>query len=150
MAGFLRRCLEWFNIVLWTFRTERNLAVLVRACNKCGMFPGNFTKKSISVLYDHSICEQDVLMLDDSMQKNSTNHPYQALHSRTFDPMKTAKKDDNYLNSVLLLVLDKFRFHRQDMMSFVEANWQVTQVQEPFGKLAAYWGTMDASDEAFI
>ncbi|KAL3679128.1 hypothetical protein R1sor_022084 [Riccia sorocarpa] len=32
MAGFLRRCLEWFNVILWTSRTERNLAVIVRAC----------------------------------------------------------------------------------------------------------------------
>ncbi|KAL3691283.1 hypothetical protein R1sor_004934 [Riccia sorocarpa] len=88
--------------------------------------------KSIAVLYDHSICDRDVLLLDDSVQKNSTNHPYQALHPRTFDPMKTAKKDDNYLNSVLLPVLDKLRFHRGDMMSFVEANWQAVQAQEPF------------------
>ncbi|KAL3697826.1 hypothetical protein R1sor_011902 [Riccia sorocarpa] len=64
--------------------------------------------------------------------------------------MKTAKKDDNYLNSVLLPFLDKLRFHREDVMSFVKANWQAAQAQEPFGKLAAYWGTMDARDEAFI
>ncbi|KAL3687145.1 hypothetical protein R1sor_013454 [Riccia sorocarpa] len=164
MAGFLRRCLEWFNVVLWTSCTERNLAVIVRACNKRGLFTENFQKEtarehhkdgvlccnSISVLYDHSICERDVLMLDDSVQKNSTNHPYQALHPRTFDSMKTAKKDDNYLNSVVLPVLDKFRFHRHDVMSFVEANWQAAQAQEPFGKLAAFWRTMDACDEAFI
>ncbi|KAL3685289.1 hypothetical protein R1sor_003311 [Riccia sorocarpa] len=103
-----------------------------------------------SVLYDHSICEHDVLILDNSVQKNSTNHPSQALHPHTFDHMKTAKKDDNYLNSVLLHVLDKFRFHRQDVMSFVEANWQAAQAQEPFGKITTYWGTMDARDEAFI
>ncbi|KAL3684489.1 hypothetical protein R1sor_002511 [Riccia sorocarpa] len=169
---------KWFNVILWTSRTERNLAVIVRACNKRGMFPRNFQReikhswsqtqcmsfqtarehhkdgvlrcKSISVLYDHSICERDVLMLDDSVQKNSTNHPYQALHPHTFDPMKTAKKDDNYLNSVLLPVLDKFKFHRQDVMSFVEANWQTAQSQETFGKSAAYWGTIDARDETFI
>ncbi|KAL3679947.1 hypothetical protein R1sor_022903 [Riccia sorocarpa] len=178
MAGFLRHCLEWFNVILWTSRTERNLAVLVRACNKRGLFPGNFQKeikhswsqpqcvsfqtarehhkdgvlrcKSISVLYDHSICERDVLLLDDSVLKNCTNHPYQALHPRTFDPMKTAKKDDNYLSSVLLPVLDKLRFHREDVTSFVEANWQAAQAQEPFGKLAAYWRTIDARDEAFL
>ncbi|KAL3697635.1 hypothetical protein R1sor_011711 [Riccia sorocarpa] len=178
MAGFLRRCLEWFHVILWTSRTERNLAVLVRACTKRGLFPGNFQKeikhswsqpqcesfqtarenhkdgvlrcKSMSVLYDHSICERDVLLLDDSVQKNSTNHPYQALHPRTFDPMKTAKKDDNYLSSVLLPVLDKLRFHQEDVTSFVEANWQAPQAQEPFGKLAAYWGTIDARDKAFI
>ncbi|KAL3679926.1 hypothetical protein R1sor_022882 [Riccia sorocarpa] len=92
----------------------------------------------------------DVFILDDSVQKNLTNHIYQALHPRTFDRMKTAKKDDNYLNSVLLLVLDEFRFHRHDMMSFVEANWQPAQAQEPFGKMTAYWGTMDTRDEAFI
>ncbi|KAL3676875.1 hypothetical protein R1sor_026823 [Riccia sorocarpa] len=166
MAGFLRRCLEWFNVILWTSRTERNPAVLVRACNKRGLFLGNFQKecvsfqtarehhkdgvlrcKSISVLYDHSICERDVLLLDDSVQKN---HPYQALHPRTFDPMKTVKKDDNYLSSVLLPVLDKLRFHREDVTSFVEANWQAAQAQEPFGKLVAYWGTINARDEAFF
>ncbi|KAL3702073.1 hypothetical protein R1sor_020095 [Riccia sorocarpa] len=178
MAGFLCRCVEWFNVILWTSRTERNLVVIVRVCNKRGLFPGNFQKeikhswsqtqcvsfqtarehhkdgvlrcKSIFVLYDHSICERHVLLLDDSVQKNSTNHPYQALHPRTFDPMKTAKKDDNYLNFVQLPVLNKLRFHREDMMSFVEANWQAAQAQEPFGKLTAYWGTMDARDEAFI
>ncbi|KAL3687983.1 hypothetical protein R1sor_014292 [Riccia sorocarpa] len=42
------------------------------------------------------------------------------------------------------------RFCQQDVMSFVEANWQVAQSQEPFGKLAAYWGTMDSCDEAFL
>ncbi|KAL3701297.1 hypothetical protein R1sor_019319 [Riccia sorocarpa] len=73
-----------------------------------------------------------------------------ALHPRTFDLMKTAKKDDNYLNSMLLPVLDKLRFHREDMMSFVEANRQAAQAPEPFGKLEAYWGTMDARDETFI
>ncbi|KAL3685976.1 hypothetical protein R1sor_003998 [Riccia sorocarpa] len=118
MAGFLRRCLQWFNVILWTSRTERNMAVLVRACNKRGLFPGNFQKE--------------------------------ALHPRTFDPMKTAKKDDNYLSSVLLPVLDKLRFHREDVTSFVEVNWQAAQAQEPFGKLAAYWGTIDARDEAFL
>ncbi|KAL3679716.1 hypothetical protein R1sor_022672 [Riccia sorocarpa] len=149
MAGFLRRCLEWFNVILWTSRTERNLAVLVRACTKRGMFPGNF-QNDHGCTIDHSICERDVLLLDDSVQKNSTNHPYQALHPRTFDPMKTAKKDDNYLSSVLLPVLDKLRFHREDVTSFVEANWQAVQAQEPFGKLAAYWGTIDARDDAFL
>ncbi|KAL3679705.1 hypothetical protein R1sor_022661 [Riccia sorocarpa] len=88
MAGFLCRCLEWFNVVLWTSHTERNLTVLVRACNKRGLFPGNFTKE--------------------------------------------------------------FRFHREDVMSFVEANWQAAQAQDPFEKLAAYWGTMDVRNEAFI
>ncbi|KAL3678310.1 hypothetical protein R1sor_021266 [Riccia sorocarpa] len=51
--------------------------------------------------------------------------------------MKTAKKDDNYLSSVLLPVLDKLRFHREYVRSFVEANWQAAQAQEPFEKLTA-------------
>ncbi|KAL3677006.1 hypothetical protein R1sor_026954 [Riccia sorocarpa] len=164
MAGFLRRYQEWFNVILWTSRTERTLAIIVRACNKRDLFPGDFAKElepdvvyrlptvrehhrdgflrfeSIRVMYNHNIHEfKDVLILDDLVQKNSSNHPYQAVHPRSFDPMKTAKKDDNYLHSVLLTVLNKFRFHRQDVMSFVEANWDATQAQEPFSSLAVHW-----------
>ncbi|KAL3677070.1 hypothetical protein R1sor_027018 [Riccia sorocarpa] len=56
-----------------------------------------------------------------------------------YDPMKTTKKDDNYLHSVLLPVLEKFRFHLHDVMSFVDANWEPAQAKEPISSLAVYW-----------
>ncbi|KAL3695617.1 hypothetical protein R1sor_009693 [Riccia sorocarpa] len=68
--------------------------------------------KSVQVLYDFGICTKDVIIIDDSVQKNSPNHPFQAVHPRPFDPFQTAKKDENYLTKVLQPFLDKFRGHR--------------------------------------
>ncbi|KAL3700145.1 hypothetical protein R1sor_018167 [Riccia sorocarpa] len=78
--------------------------------------------KSVQVLYDFGICTKDVIIIDDSVQKNLPNHPFQAVHPRPFDPFKTAKKDENYLSMVLQPFLDKFRGHRGDGISYVQAN----------------------------
>ncbi|KAL3700849.1 hypothetical protein R1sor_018871 [Riccia sorocarpa] len=73
----------------------------------------NFLRcKSVQVLYDFGICTKDVIIIDDTVQKNSPNHPFQAVHPRPFDPFKTAKKDENYLSTVLQPFLDKFRGHK--------------------------------------
>ncbi|KAL3677213.1 hypothetical protein R1sor_027161 [Riccia sorocarpa] len=68
------------------------------------------------------------------------------------DMMKKVRQSEQGLplRNVLLHVLDKLRFHRQDVRSFVEANWQTAQAQEPSGRLAGYWGNLDARDEEFL
>ncbi|KAL3698600.1 hypothetical protein R1sor_012676 [Riccia sorocarpa] len=68
------------------------------------------------------------------------------------DMMKKVRQSEQGLplRNVLLPVLDKLRFHRHDVRSFVEANWQTAQAQEPFGRLAGYWGNLEASDEEFL
>ncbi|KAL3701351.1 hypothetical protein R1sor_019373 [Riccia sorocarpa] len=106
--------------------------------------------KSVHVLYDNGICTKDVIIIDDSVQKNSPNHPFQAVHPRPFDPFKTAKKDENYLTKVLQPFLDKFRGHWGDGISYVEANWQQVQGQDPIACLANYWAPMDERDEYFL
>ncbi|KAL3697284.1 hypothetical protein R1sor_011360 [Riccia sorocarpa] len=106
--------------------------------------------KSVQVLYDNGICTKDVIIIDDSVQKNSPNHPFQAVHPRPFDPFQTAKKDENYLTKVLQPFLDKFMGHSGDGISYVEANWQQAQAQDPIACLANYWAPMDERDEDLI
>ncbi|KAL3681684.1 hypothetical protein R1sor_024640 [Riccia sorocarpa] len=106
--------------------------------------------KSVQVLYDNGICTKDVIIIDDSVQKNSPNHPFHAVHPRPFDPFQTAKKDENYLTKVLQPFLDKFRGHRGDGISYVEAKWQQAQAQDPIACLANYWAPMDERDEDFL
>ncbi|KAL3689407.1 hypothetical protein R1sor_015716 [Riccia sorocarpa] len=106
--------------------------------------------KSVHVLYDFGICTKDVIIIDDTVQKNSPNHPFQAVHPHPFDPFKTAKKDENYLNMVLQPFLDKFRGHKGDGISYVQANWQAAQAQDPIASLVGYWAPMDERDEDFL
>ncbi|KAL3683232.1 hypothetical protein R1sor_001254 [Riccia sorocarpa] len=106
--------------------------------------------KSVQVLYDFGICTKDVIIIDDTVQKNSPNHPFQAVHSRPFDPFKTAKKDENYLSLVLQPFLDKFRGHKGDGISYVQANWQAAQAQDPIASLAEYSAPMDERVEDFL
>ncbi|KAL3681291.1 hypothetical protein R1sor_024247 [Riccia sorocarpa] len=106
--------------------------------------------KSVHVLYDFGICTKDVIIIDDTVQKNSPNHPFQAVHPRPFDPFKTAKKDENYLSTVLQPFLDKFRGHKGDGISYVQANWQAAQAQDPIVSLAGYWAPLDERDEEFL
>ncbi|KAL3701308.1 hypothetical protein R1sor_019330 [Riccia sorocarpa] len=80
--------------------------------------------KSVHVLYDFGICTKDVIIIDDSVQKNSPNHPFQAVHPRPFDPFQTAKKDEHYLTKA--------------------------QAQDPIACLANYWAPMDERDEDFL
>ncbi|KAL3701894.1 hypothetical protein R1sor_019916 [Riccia sorocarpa] len=63
---------------------------------------------------------------------------------------ETAKKDENYLTKVLQPFLDKFRGHRGDGLSYVEANWQQAQAQDPIACLANYWTPIDEWDEDFL
>ncbi|KAL3693404.1 hypothetical protein R1sor_007055 [Riccia sorocarpa] len=187
LGGFLRRCMEWFNVILWTSRQDRNMAVILKKCDQMGFFPSELKKKasipeltvalahcwsqeqctayqivkeqhkdgfllckSVQVLYDFGICTKDVIIIDDTVQKNSPNHPFQAVHPRPFDPFKTAKKDENYLGMVLQPFLDKFRGHKGDGISYVQANWQAAQAQDPIASLAGYWAPMDERDEDFL
>ncbi|KAL3697697.1 hypothetical protein R1sor_011773 [Riccia sorocarpa] len=106
--------------------------------------------KSVQLLYDNGICTKDVIIIDDSVRKNSPNHPFHAVHPRPFDPFQTAKKDENYLTKVLQPFLDKFRGHRGDGLSYVEANWQQAQAQDPIACLANYWAPIDERDEDFL
>ncbi|KAL3693880.1 hypothetical protein R1sor_007531 [Riccia sorocarpa] len=99
--------------------------------------------KSVHVLYDFGICTKDVIIIDDTVQKNSPNHPFQTVHPRLFDPFKTAKKDENYLSMVLQPSLDKFRGHKGDGISYMQANWKAAQSQDPIVSLAGYWAPMD-------
>ncbi|KAL3689470.1 hypothetical protein R1sor_015779 [Riccia sorocarpa] len=46
MAGFLRRCMEWFNVIIWTSRQERNLAVILKKCHMMGFLPTDFKRKA--------------------------------------------------------------------------------------------------------
>ncbi|KAL3694425.1 hypothetical protein R1sor_008076 [Riccia sorocarpa] len=179
MAGFLRRCMEWFNVIIWTSRHDRNLVVIIKKCDALGFFPTDFKRKanrtqlesenctayqtareqhkdgflrckSVQVLYDFGICTKDVIIIDDSVQKNTPNHPFQAVHPRPFDPFQNAKKDENYLTKMLQPFLDKFRGHRGDGISYVKANWDQAQAQDPIACLANYWTPMDERDEDFL
>ncbi|KAL3701024.1 hypothetical protein R1sor_019046 [Riccia sorocarpa] len=106
--------------------------------------------KSVQVLYDFGICTKDVIIIDDTVQKNLPNYPFQAVHPRPFDPFKTAKKDENYLSMVLQPFLDKFRGHKGDGISYVQTNWQAAQAQDLIASLAGYWAPMDERDEDFL
>ncbi|KAL3686959.1 hypothetical protein R1sor_013268 [Riccia sorocarpa] len=143
LGGFLRRCLERFNVILWTSRQDKNMAVLLKKYDQMAFFPSDShtagvrsiaqhtrpprssTKTAFcdaKVLYDFGICTKDVIIIDDTVQKNSPNHPFQAVHPRPFDPFKTVKKDENYLSMVLQPFMDKFRGHNGDGISYVQAN----------------------------
>ncbi|KAL3681943.1 hypothetical protein R1sor_024899 [Riccia sorocarpa] len=78
--------------------------------------------KSVQVLYDFGICTKEVIVIDDTVQKISPNHPFQAVHPRLFNAFKTAKNDENYLSKVLQPFLDKFRGNKGDDISYVQAN----------------------------
>ncbi|KAL3691502.1 hypothetical protein R1sor_005153 [Riccia sorocarpa] len=46
LGGFLRRCMEWFNVIFWTSRQDRNMAVLLKKCDQMGFFPSELKKKA--------------------------------------------------------------------------------------------------------
>ncbi|KAL3678066.1 hypothetical protein R1sor_021022 [Riccia sorocarpa] len=192
LGGFLKRCMEWFNVILCTFRQDRNMAVLLKKCDQMGFFPSELKKKAnipeltrtqlesgalhnipdrqgaaqrrLSTMQKRTgapkvakayrctdgICTKDVIIIDDIVQKNSPNHSFQTVHPRPFDPFKTAKKDENYLGMVLHPFLDKFRGHKGDIISYVQANWQTAQAQDPIASLVGYWAPMDERDEDFL
>ncbi|KAL3701034.1 hypothetical protein R1sor_019056 [Riccia sorocarpa] len=51
---------------------------------------------------------------------------------------------------VLQPFLDKFRGHKGDGISYVQANWQAAQGQDPIINLVGYWAPMDERDESFF
>ncbi|KAL3700912.1 hypothetical protein R1sor_018934 [Riccia sorocarpa] len=133
---FLLRCVTNFHVILWSNRRAENLdAILKEAVTKkfipfilkekcraiwaqeqCEAYHthredhkgGVLYAKPLDKLYELNLSTKSVLMVDDSFEKNSTNHPQQAVHPPTFDPFSATRSSDKYLMNTLLPWLEKF------------------------------------------
>ncbi|KAL3683421.1 hypothetical protein R1sor_001443 [Riccia sorocarpa] len=103
-----------FGLILWTLRLRRNTDVLLldkedrdfiphhlfrlrtsrfgvsmtvsHRHHKQGYTWGILYLKRFVRLYDYHLASQDVLLVDDSVEKKSTNSPFSAFHPESFTP----------------------------------------------------------------
>lgn len=102
--------------------------------------------KDFRQLYMHNVCERDVLMVDDSPQKNSTNNPYNALHPVPFDPLTMVYDRDEYLLNNLYPFLVDWADSEKATPQYVYDNMGRVFGRDPFPILKEYW-MKDACDE---
>ncbi|KAL3676291.1 hypothetical protein R1sor_026239 [Riccia sorocarpa] len=113
---FIFQCLIKSNLLLWSSRKGDNLTVIIRDMETRKLIPNLMNTKCVAIwaqeeceahhtsredhkggvlyakpldkMYELNVSTRMVLMVDDSVEKNSTNHPHQAVHPPTFDPFK--------------------------------------------------------------
>ncbi|KAL3687036.1 hypothetical protein R1sor_013345 [Riccia sorocarpa] len=106
--------------------------------------------KPLDKLYELNLSTKSVLMVDDSFEKNSTNHLQQAVHPPTFDPFSATRSSDKYLMNTLLPWLEKFAKWPGDTISYVAAHGGEIQASDSWDQLTRYWGVPSAEDVKFL
>ncbi|KAL3692488.1 hypothetical protein R1sor_006139 [Riccia sorocarpa] len=171
-------CVTNFHVILWSSRRAENLdAILKQAVTKkfipfilkekcraiwaqehCEAYHthredhkgGVLYAKPLDKLYELNLSTKSVLMVDDSFEKNSTNHPQQAVHPPTFDPFSATRSSDKYLMNTLLPWLEKFAKWPGDTISYVAAHGGEIQASDSWDQLTRYWGVPSAEDVKFL
>ncbi|KAL3682828.1 hypothetical protein R1sor_000850 [Riccia sorocarpa] len=116
LSAFLKAVRRDFTLIFWTSRVKRNADALLRDLEERSLIPTRFLRsepeievwaqaectryattregfrgralylKSFARLYDYNLATRDVLLVDDSVKKNSTNSPFSAIHPSSFTP----------------------------------------------------------------
>ncbi|KAL3694739.1 hypothetical protein R1sor_008390 [Riccia sorocarpa] len=175
---FIFQCLIKFNLLLWSSRKGDNLTAIIRDMETRKLIPNLMNTKCVAIwaqeeceahhtsredhkggvlyakpldkMYELNVSTRVVLMVDDSVEKNSTNHPHQAVHPPTFDPFKGNRESDKYLLKNLSPWLERWRAWPGDTISFVHSHLGEIQAVDPWDRLVEYWGLPVAEDLAFM
>ncbi|KAL3680485.1 hypothetical protein R1sor_023441 [Riccia sorocarpa] len=93
-------------------------------------------------LYHYNLASRDVLLVDNSVKKNSTNSPFSAIHPRSFIPWteEHAPHRDQFLCGTLLLWLQAWRQCTTLTPDYVCDHYHEIGAQDPIERLRSYWG----------
>ncbi|KAL3694467.1 hypothetical protein R1sor_008118 [Riccia sorocarpa] len=99
---------------------------------------------SFARLYDYNLATRDVLLVDDSVKKNSTNSPFSAIHPPSYTPWteEHAPHRDQFLCGTLLPWLHAWRQSTIPTPPYVHAHYCELGAQDPIKGLRAYWGDL--------
>ncbi|KAL3690575.1 hypothetical protein R1sor_016884 [Riccia sorocarpa] len=77
-------------------------------------------------------------------------HIWSHEHCTAYQTTREQHKDSFLQCKSVQPFLNKFRGHKGDDISYVQANWQAAQAQDPIANLAGYWAPLDERDEEFL
>ncbi|KAL3679640.1 hypothetical protein R1sor_022596 [Riccia sorocarpa] len=114
------------------------------ATTREGSRGGALYLKSFARLYDYNLATRDVLLVDDSAKKNSTNSPFSAIHPRSYTPWteEHAPHRDQFLCGTLLPWLQAWRQSTILTQAYVRAHYRELGAQDPIEGLRSYWGDL--------
>ncbi|KAL3692809.1 hypothetical protein R1sor_006460 [Riccia sorocarpa] len=96
--------------------------------------------KRFARLYHYNLTIRDVLLVDDSVKKNSTNRPFSAIHLRSFTPWieEHAPHKDQFLCGTLLSWLQAWRQSTIPTLTYVRDHYREIGAQDPIEGLRLY------------
>ncbi|KAL3683674.1 hypothetical protein R1sor_001696 [Riccia sorocarpa] len=175
---FLVQCLKQFNIIVWSSRRSDNLDAVIKDLETKNLIPfklkehskaiwaqeqceayhtyredhrgGVLYAKPLDKMYDLNLSTRSALLVDDSVEKNSTNHPYQAVHPPSFDLFSVKRPTDTFLLRTLYPWLEKFAKWKGDTISFVQAHGREIQTVDLWDSLTQYWSAPLSKDLNFM
>ncbi|KAL3685304.1 hypothetical protein R1sor_003326 [Riccia sorocarpa] len=181
LAVFLDAVKRDFTLIIWTSRTKRNADVLLLHMEENGFIPpcffqsqdievwtqldctpyvttrerdsgGTLFLKSFARLYDYNLATRDVLLVDDSVAKNSTNSPFSALHPPPFTPWTEdhVPHRDQFLLGSLLPWLQEWRASPIPTPSYIRLHLRDIDAQDPIEGLRSYWGPSPSREESAL
>ncbi|KAL3675841.1 hypothetical protein R1sor_025789 [Riccia sorocarpa] len=171
---FLEAVRREFTLIFWTSRMKHNADALLRDLEERGLIPARFflTEPEVEVwaqsecdrwetpresehggvlylkrfarLYYYNLASRDVLLVDDSVKKNSTNSPFSAIHPHSFTPWREdhAPHRDQFLCGTLLPWLQAWRQSPIPTPAYVRHHYAELGAQDPFEGLRSYWGRL--------
>ncbi|KAL3692769.1 hypothetical protein R1sor_006420 [Riccia sorocarpa] len=174
LITFLEAVRREFTLIFWTSRMKHNADALLRDLEERGLIPARFflTEPEVEVwaqsecdrwetpresehggvlylkrfarLYYYNLASRDVLLVDDSVKKNSTNSPFSAIHPHSFTPWREdhAPHRDQFLCGALLPWLQAWRQSPIPTPAYVRHHVAELGAQDPFEGLRSYWGRL--------
>ncbi|KAL3689751.1 hypothetical protein R1sor_016060 [Riccia sorocarpa] len=103
-----------------------------------------WVRKRFARLYYYNLASRDVLLVDDSVKKNSTNSPFSAIHPHSFTPWREdhAPHRDQFLCGTLLPWLHAWRQSPIPTPAYVRHHYAELGAQDRFEGLRSYWGRL--------
>ncbi|KAL3682041.1 hypothetical protein R1sor_000063 [Riccia sorocarpa] len=174
LITFLEAVRREFTLIFWTSRMKHNADALLRDLEERGLIPARFflTEPEVEVwaqskcdrwktpresehggvlylkrfarLYYYNLASRDVLLVDDSVKKNSTNSPFSAIHPHSFTPWREdhAPHRDQFLCGALLPWLQAWRQSPIPTPAYVRHHVAELGAQDPFEGLRSYLGRL--------
>ncbi|KAL3689517.1 hypothetical protein R1sor_015826 [Riccia sorocarpa] len=154
LITFLEAVRREFTLIFWTSRMKHNADALLRDLEERGLIlarffltemgGGGLYLKRFARLYYYNLASRDVLLVDDSVKKNSTNSPFSAIHPHSFTPWREdhAPHLDQFLCGTLLPWLQAWRQSLIPTPAYVRHHYAELGAQDPFEGLRSYWGRL--------
>ncbi|KAG6549441.1 hypothetical protein Mapa_009162 [Marchantia paleacea] len=145
----------------WAFEGERNLKEMQAFSRnpfkltqencvpiEVGTGDGVLWTKPVKELRDiwHG-SERDILFVDDSVEKMSLNHPYQAVYPPKWEVTMT---NDRFLLGALYPFIKKWVDSTEPIYSFVEKNRKMVQSKDHIPELAKFWRPVNAKYRHYL